>query len=169
MKAEKIIEHQPVGTLIVDATTVVTFANPAAAAMLGVARDRFVGEVFGLPLTAGEVTDVNVPGEGRSVRTLAMRVTELPGSGGSRLVSLFDVSGRVRLYEHEHRLVESLQRSLLIERMPGIPGVSLAAATFPATAKSESGVTGTTPSRSRAATLAWRSGTSPGMALAPRR
>jgi sigma-B regulation protein RsbU (phosphoserine phosphatase) len=119
-----------VGTLIVDERTVVTFANPAAVQMLGVPRDALVGEAFGLPLSTGEVTDVNVPGEDQTVRTLALRATELPG-GNARLVTLFDVSGRARLYEHEHRLVESLQRSLLLERMPAVDGVALAARYVP--------------------------------------
>jgi hypothetical protein len=60
------------------------------------------------------VTDVNVAGGPGSVRAPAMRVTPLPGAeDGSALISLFDVSRRTRRYEHEHRLVESLQRSLL--------------------------------------------------------
>jgi serine phosphatase RsbU (regulator of sigma subunit) len=121
----RILERQPVGTLIVDASTAVRFANPAAAAMLGVPLQRLVGEAFGLPLVSEGVTDVNVAGAGGVVRTLAMRLTPL--GGARQLVTLFDVTGRARLYEHEHRLVESLQRSLLLDRMPKLPGVSLAA------------------------------------------
>jgi len=125
LPASRILERQPVGTLIVDASTIVRFANPAAARMLGVPVRRLVGEAFGLPLASEGVTDVNVPGAGGSVRTLAMRVTPL--DPGRQLVTLFDVTGRARRYEHEHRLVESLQRSLLLDRMPELPGVSLAA------------------------------------------
>ena len=131
MDAQAIVEHQPVGTLIVDERTAVVFANPAAVELLGVPHEQLVGEAFGLPLVPGEVTDVNVAGRDRTVHTLALRTTPLPGADGARLVTLFDVSGRARLYEHEHRLVESLQRSLLIERMPEVPGVSLAARYLP--------------------------------------
>jgi serine phosphatase RsbU (regulator of sigma subunit) len=131
MNPEEIVAHQPVGSLIVDSETIVRFANPAAAAMLGVAAERLVGEVFGLPLLPGGVTDVNVPGEGEAVRTLAMRVSELPAPAERHLVTLFDVSGRARRYEHEHRLVESLQRSILLDRMPALPGVRLAARYVP--------------------------------------
>jgi phosphoserine phosphatase RsbU/P len=126
-----IVERQPVGALIVDDETRVTFANPAAARLLGVPYERLVGEAFGLPVVAGETTDVNVPGESGLVRTLAMRVTALDPAEAQRLVTLFDVSGRARLYEHEHRLVESLQRSVLLENMPDIPGTSLAARYLP--------------------------------------
>lgn len=130
MTAKEIVERQPVGTLIVDSGTIVRFANPAAVAMLGVPREELVGEVFGLPLVKGEVTDVNAAGSDGSVRTLAMRVSELPDDG-AQLVTLFDVSGRARRYEREHRLVEALQRSLLLERMPELPGISLAARYVP--------------------------------------
>jgi serine phosphatase RsbU (regulator of sigma subunit) len=131
MNPEEIVAHQPVGSLIVDSQTIVRFANPAAAAMLGVPADRLVGEVFGLPLLPGGVTDVNVPGDGESVRTLAMRVSELPTAAERYLVTLFDVSGRARRYEHEHRLVESLQRSILLDEMPTLAGARLAARYVP--------------------------------------
>ncbi|HET8979627.1 MAG TPA: SpoIIE family protein phosphatase [Solirubrobacteraceae bacterium] len=131
MKADDILAHQPVGSLIVDADTVVRFANPAAAALLGVPSDRIVGQTFGLPLLPGGVTDVNVPGRDGGVRTLAMRVTELPAAPERYLVTLFDVSGRARRYEHEHRLVETLQRSILLDQMPTVDGVQLAARYVP--------------------------------------
>jgi serine phosphatase RsbU (regulator of sigma subunit) len=124
--AATLLAHQPVGTLVVDTGTVVRYANPAASVLLDVPVERLVGQVFGLPLLNAGVTDVNVPGRGGSVRTLAMRVRELPGRDGY-LVSLFDVSGRARRYEYEHRLVEALQRSLLIDRMPAVPGMRIAA------------------------------------------
>ncbi len=131
MNPEEIVAHQPVGSLIVDSQTIVRFANPAAAAMLGVPVERLVGEVFGLPLLPGGVTDVNVPGDGDTVRTLALRVSELPMPAERYLVSLFDVSGRARRSEHEHRLVESLQRSILLDRMPALAGARLAARYVP--------------------------------------
>jgi serine phosphatase RsbU (regulator of sigma subunit) len=129
--AKVILERQPAGTLIVDADTVVRFANPAAAALLGVPAQRLVGQTFGFPVIAGDVTDLNVPDEGGSVRTLAMRVTPLEEPGRTHLVTLFDVTWRARAYEHEHRLVESLQRSILLDRMPVVPGATLAARYLP--------------------------------------
>lgn len=130
MDPREIIERQPVGTLVVDRDGVVRFANPAAGQLLGVGARRLIGEAFGLPVLPGDgLTDVNVPGRRGLVRTLAMRATELPGDG--HLITLFDVSGRVRRYEHEHRLVEALQRSLLLDQMPAVPGISLAARYLP--------------------------------------
>jgi hypothetical protein len=123
----QILTHQPVGSLVVDRETIVRVANPAAARLLGVEPDRLVGQVFGLPLLPGGVTDVNVPAADGGVRTLAMRVTSLPEVRDRYLVTLFDVTGRARRYETEHRLVEALQRSILLDRMPSMPGVALAA------------------------------------------
>jgi serine phosphatase RsbU (regulator of sigma subunit) len=129
--ASTIVKHQAVGTLVVDQDTVIIYANPSATNMLGVPRERLIGSAFGLPVVSNSITDINVAGEGDSVRTLAMHVSRLGDDPEHRLVSLFDVSGRARLYEHEHRLVETLQRSLLLERMPELPGVSLAARYIP--------------------------------------
>lgn len=126
-----IVERQPVGTLIVDGETVVRYANPAAADLLGVAAERLVGEMFGLPVLSGGVTEVNVAAPGGSVRTLALRATDLPQTPDGRLISLFDISSRARRYEYEHRVVESLQRSLLLDRMPALPGIALAARYLP--------------------------------------
>jgi serine phosphatase RsbU (regulator of sigma subunit) len=127
-----IVARQPVGTLVIAGDGTVRFANPAAAALLQIPVGALVGAAFGFPHAGDGVTDINVAGEQGSVRTLAMQVTPLPGAeDGSALVSLFDVSGRARRYEHEHRLVESLQRSLLTEQMPAVPGVSLAARYLP--------------------------------------
>jgi serine phosphatase RsbU (regulator of sigma subunit) len=129
--AAAILAVQPVGSLIVDADTIVRFANPTAATLLAVPSDKLVGEVFGLPLLPGGVTDVNVPGAGETVRTLAMRVTALAGTERRYLVTLFDVTGRTRRYEHDHRLVESLQRSILLDQLPALAGVRLAARYLP--------------------------------------
>jgi PAS domain S-box-containing protein len=45
----------------------------------------------------------------------------------------------VRLYEREHRIAETLQRSLLPERLPQLPGLAVAARYRPAAAEAEVG------------------------------
>ena len=127
-----IVAAQPAGALIVDAEAVVRFANPAAAELLSRPIEDLVGETLGLPLVADGVTDLNVRGHDGAVRTVAMRTTRLDWpEAHSHLVTLFDVTGRARRYEHEHRLVESLQRSVLLDEMPIVPGVKLAARYLP--------------------------------------
>ena len=59
---------------------------------------------------------------------------------------------RATLFEREHRTAETLQRSLLPDRLPAVPGLVLAAA-LPAGAPAtwRSAATGTTPSGCRTA------------------
>ena len=44
-----------------------------------------------------------------------------------------------RVYEREHRIAETLQRSLLPERLPQLPGLPVAARYLPAAAEAEVG------------------------------
>jgi PAS domain-containing protein len=59
------------GLLIIDEAGVVGYANPAARHLLGQADQPLVGELFGVPLAADEVTEVTVtPGPHRNGGTL---------------------------------------------------------------------------------------------------
>ena len=44
-----------------------------------------------------------------------------------------------RVYEREHRIAETLQRSLLPDRLPQLPGLAVAARYRPAAAEAEVG------------------------------
>ena len=46
---------------------------------------------------------------------------------------------RARVYEREHRIAETLQRSLLPDRLPQLPGLTVAARYLPAAAEAEVG------------------------------
>ncbi len=92
--------------------------------------------VLGVPLTAqGEVTGV-----------LVVCATEQREFGPEDLGVLRLAADRValgidhaRVYEREHRIAETLQRSLLPERMPHLPGLAVAARYLPAAAEAEVG------------------------------
>jgi PAS domain S-box-containing protein len=92
--------------------------------------------LIGVPLLAeGEVTAVLVAG------------AEPPrGFGGEDLTLLRLAAERVglaiahaRVYEREHRIAETLQRSLLPDRLPDLPGLEVAARYLPAASESEVG------------------------------
>jgi anti-sigma regulatory factor (Ser/Thr protein kinase) len=94
------------------------------------------GSLVGVPLLAeGEVTGVLVAG------------AEPPREfGGEDLTLLRLAAERVglsiahaRLYEREHRIAETLQRSLLPERLPDVPGLEVAARYLPAASEAEVG------------------------------
>jgi PAS domain S-box-containing protein len=94
------------------------------------------GSLLGVPLTAqGEVTGV-----------LVVCATEQREFGPEDLGVLRLAADRValgidhaRVYEREHRIAETLQRSLLPERMPHLPGLAVAARYLPAAAEAEVG------------------------------
>jgi PAS domain S-box-containing protein len=92
--------------------------------------------LIGVPLLAeGEVTGVLVAG------------AELPREfGGEDLTLLRLAAARVglaiahaRVYEREHRIAETLQRSLLPDRLPDLPGLDVAARYLPAASEAEVG------------------------------
>ena len=92
--------------------------------------------LIGVPLLAeGEVTGVLVAG------------AEAPREfGGEDLTLLRLAAERVglaiahaRVYEREHRIAETLQRSLLPDRLPDLPGLAVAARYLPAASEAEVG------------------------------
>jgi PAS domain S-box-containing protein len=102
-------------------------------------RDAMLAEsdaLIGVPLLAeNEVTGVLVAG------------AALPREfGGEDLTLLRLAAERVglaiahaRVYEREHRIAETLQRSLLPDRLPDLPGLEVAARYLPAAAEAEVG------------------------------
>jgi serine phosphatase RsbU (regulator of sigma subunit)/anti-sigma regulatory factor (Ser/Thr protein kinase) len=92
--------------------------------------------LLGVPLMAeGEVTGV-----------LVVCASERSEFGAEDLGVLRLAADRValgidhaRVYEREHRIAETLQRSLLPERMPHLPGLAVAARYLPAAAEAEVG------------------------------
>jgi PAS domain S-box-containing protein len=116
------------------------FANTVAEAreaMLAADDPRtHAGALVGVPLLAeGEVTGV-----------LVACATPPRRFGGEDLTLLRLAAERVglaiahaRVYEREHRIAETLQRSLLPDRLPDLPGLEVAARYLPAASEAEVG------------------------------
>jgi anti-sigma regulatory factor (Ser/Thr protein kinase) len=94
------------------------------------------GSLVGVPLLAeDEVTGVLVAG------------AEPPRRFGGEALTLLRLAAErvglaiahARLYEREHRIAETLQRSLLPERLPDVPGLEVAARYLPAASEAEVG------------------------------
>jgi PAS domain S-box-containing protein len=99
-------------------------------------RLRGVHSILSVPLLAGsEVTgvlQVGVP----APRRFSEDDILLLGLAADRVALAID---HLRIYEREHRIAETLQRSLLPERLPRLPGLDVAARYLPAASESEVG------------------------------
>jgi PAS domain S-box-containing protein len=95
-----------------------------------------IDSLIGLPLLAeGEVTGVLVVGAA-APRHFTSDDVNLLRLAADRVALAID---HARVYEREHRIAETLQRSLLPERLPQLPGLSVAARYLPAAAEAEVG------------------------------
>jgi PAS domain S-box-containing protein len=95
-----------------------------------------IDSLIGLPLLAeGEVTGVLVVGAA-APRHFTADDVNLLRLAADRVALAVD---HARVYEREHRIAETLQRSLLPERLPQLPGLSVAARYLPAAAEAEVG------------------------------
>lgn len=103
-----LIESNADGIAVVDQNRVVRFVNPALERLLGRQGEELLCEVFGLPIVAGEATEVAIPGEGIKPRVAEMRVVETVWEGETvYLASLRDITDRKRT---EEDLRESLAK-----------------------------------------------------------
>jgi serine phosphatase RsbU (regulator of sigma subunit)/anti-sigma regulatory factor (Ser/Thr protein kinase) len=95
-----------------------------------------IDSMIGLPLLAeGEVTGVLVVAAA-APRHFTADDVNLLRLAADRVALAVD---HARVYEREHRIAETLQRSLLPERLPQLPGLSVAARYLPAAAEAEVG------------------------------
>ena len=95
-----------------------------------------VHSILSVPLLVGSkvtgVLQVGVP----APREFAEDDILLLGLAADRVALAVD---HLRVYEREHRIAETLQRSLLPERLPRLPGLDVAARYLPAASESEVG------------------------------
>jgi PAS domain S-box-containing protein len=95
-----------------------------------------IDSLIGLPLLAeGDVTGVLVVAAA-APRHFTSDDVNLLRLAADRVALAVD---HARVYEREHRIAETLQRSLLPERLPQLPGLSVAARYLPAAAEAEVG------------------------------
>lgn len=95
-----------------------------------------IESILGVPLMAGDqvtgVLKVGVP----APRRFSEDDLLLLGLAADRVALAID---HLRVYEREHRIAETLQRSLLPDRLPNLPGLDVAARYLPAASESEVG------------------------------
>ncbi len=97
---QSLVDALPDGVVVVDAQGVVRFANPAAAAMLGVAPERLVGALFGAPIADRHAVHVDLVAPGMAPRVVEMRVAPIDWDGSkARVLALRDITEATRDFE----------------------------------------------------------------------
>lgn len=97
----KMVKENVDGIVIVDLEGDLRFMNPAAEKLLQRKQDELVGKRFGLPLVAGETTELEIVPKGGGVRTVEMRASETIWEGEPACIaSLRDIT------EHKEAQVE---------------------------------------------------------------
>ena len=113
-RLHSLIERSPDAFVIVDETGVIKFANSAAATLIGVGPSRLVGQPFGLPLTVGETTEVDIVSRDGPALVAEMRVLDTEWDGKRAQVAVLrDITERRRaeqtLRESEKRLTMAME------------------------------------------------------------
>ncbi len=104
-----VIEANADGVVVVLRDGVIAYANPAATTLLNRRAEDLIGSVFGIPVVAGEITEIDVPRPPSEFRVAELRVVETEWEGRPALLaSLRDVTERKRLEEHLRRQADEL-------------------------------------------------------------
>jgi len=105
-----VTDKSPDGILIVDGHGVVQYLNPAAADLLGRSREAFLGQLFGLPLVAGESAEIHLLRSGGEVRHGELRIGNIQWQGlDAHLVMIRDITLSKRQQEEQKALAEKLK------------------------------------------------------------
>jgi PAS domain S-box-containing protein len=105
-----IVEKSTDGIIVIDRKGVARFVNPAAECFFGCKAGDHVGELFGFPIVAGAVTELDIihRGGGKGVGELRVVETEWEGEAAS-LALLRDITDRKRAQEALRESEEDLQ------------------------------------------------------------
>jgi two-component system CheB/CheR fusion protein len=107
----KLIETSADGMLVVRSDGTILFANPAVQILLARSAEALVGQPFGLPVTAGDTTELDIP-RGDGVLVAEMRVTETEWEDQPALLASFrDITERKRLEETLRHQAEALREA----------------------------------------------------------
>ena len=90
-----IVNRNVDGVLIIDRKGIVHFVNPAAEALFGRKADKLLGEMFGLPVVVGDVSEIDTIHASGKLGVAEMRVIETDWEGKSAyLASVRDITER---------------------------------------------------------------------------
>jgi signal transduction histidine kinase/ActR/RegA family two-component response regulator len=105
----KLIENTADGILVVRPDGIIRYVNPAATVLLNRPADALVGRFFGIPIIAGDTTEIDLPYADGEVGVAEMRVVDTEWEGEPALLaSLRDISDRKRLEDELRQKVSEL-------------------------------------------------------------
>lgn len=102
------------GVLVVDEDGTVRYMNPAAEMLLERSFGELVGSAFAHPLRDGGASEIEIPGKDGTDKAAEMRIARTRWDGRpAYVVSLRDVSARVRVADLHHRLLHADKRAAI--------------------------------------------------------
>ena len=102
--------------VVTDDEGIVRFANPAAGGMFNRTPEQLLGRLFGHPMAAGTVTEIDIIRADGAVGVAEMHVVNLPWRGApAHLASLRDITDRVQAEEQRRSMETRLRNSHKLE------------------------------------------------------
>jgi signal transduction histidine kinase len=118
-----LILHNADGVLVIDRGGVVRFVNPAAEALFGCTAAELLDTTFGLPVVAGEITELDIFRKQENPAIVEMRVVEIEWEGeGAFLASLRDITERKQAEERLRQRDEQLRQAHKMEAIGRLAG-----------------------------------------------
>lgn len=110
---QNILNNSGDGIIIIDHQEMVRFVNPASKMLFGDAAEDLLGNLFGLPVVAGERAEVDIIRENGETGTGEMRVEQTDWEGEvAYIASIRDITDRKQIEDELRWSKTELQRTL---------------------------------------------------------
>jgi signal transduction histidine kinase len=122
-RLQNLIIHNADGVLVVDKGRVIRFVNPAAEALFGCPAAELLGTIFGFPVTAGEIIELDIVRKHGAPAVAEMRVVETEWEGEVVfLASLRDITERKQAEDRLRQRDEQLRQAHKMEAIGRLAG-----------------------------------------------